>query len=361
MRFYLLHVLAVAAALCSFSNASESGQVATHKVAEGVYLFSTTGYGDVGLCGNSVAIVSDDSVLVFDSGGIPETAQTILAEIRKLTPKPVRYLVNSHWHWDHWGGNQVYRQAFPSLEIITHQNTLRQMLEVEPAWNDEGLKTGLPGYIAQLEKKLEKDRASHAPEEQIRNMEELLQADRSFLAAKTSLHKTYPDVTFSDALTVFSGTREIRIQHARAITPGDTWLWLPQERILVTGDVLINPYPFAVGGTYPAGWLATLEELAALDPAVIIPGHGEAVEGKALLQKNIRLFQETMRQVKEARTQGATIEATVDSVGKRASELAAIAELTDPRKLPAFRAYFLDVFVRRAWRELEHPLTDSPK
>jgi len=361
MRFYPLRVLAVAAALCSVLGASEAGKVTTHKLAEGVYLFTTTGYGDAGLCGNSVAIISDDSVLVFDSGGIPETAQIILAEIRKLTSKPVRYLVNSHWHWDHWGGNEVYRQAFPSLQIITHENTLRQMLEVEPAWNDEGLKTGLPGYIAQLEKKLEKDRAGHAPEEQIRNLEELLRADRGFLAAKTSLHKTHPDVTFSGALTVFSGTREIRVQHARAITPGDTWLWLPKERILVTGDALINPYPFAVGGTYPADWLATLEEFAALDPAIIIPGHGEAVPGKNLLQENIRLFQETMRQLKEARTQGATLAATIDSAGKRAGELAAIVGITDPRKLPAFRAYFLDVFVRRAWQELEHPLGDSPK
>jgi glyoxylase-like metal-dependent hydrolase (beta-lactamase superfamily II) len=361
MRFYLLRVVAVAMALCSASSARDFGKVSTHKVAEGIYLFTTTGYGDAGLCGNSVAIVSDDSVLVFDSGGIPETAQVILAEIRKLTPKPVRYLVNSHWHWDHWGGNQVYRQAFPSLQIITHENTLRQMLEVEPAWNDEGLKSGLPGYIAQLEKKLERDRAAHAPEEQIRSLEELLRADRGFLVAKTSLHKTYPDVTFSGALTVFSGTREISIRHARAITPGDTWLWLPQERILVTGDVLINPYPFAVGGAYPADWLAALEEFAALDPAIVIPGHGDAVQGKDLLQKNIRLFQETMRQVKDSRTQGATTDATVDSVGRRAGELAAIAELTDPRKLPAFRAYFLDVFVRRAWQELEHPLGDSPQ
>ena len=62
-----------------------------------------------------MAILSDEGVLVFDSNATPETAATVLAEIRKLTDKPVRYLVNSHWHWDHWGGNQTYQAAFPGL------------------------------------------------------------------------------------------------------------------------------------------------------------------------------------------------------------------------------------------------------
>lgn len=108
-------------ALCLFVQfipqclAKDFGKVTSQKVAEGVYLFTTTPYGDVGLSGNSVAVMSDnsvavmsdDGVLVFDANGAPETAATVLAAIRKLTDKPVRYLVNSHWHWDHWGGNQV--------------------------------------------------------------------------------------------------------------------------------------------------------------------------------------------------------------------------------------------------------------
>ena len=120
--------------------AKDYGKVTGQKVAEGVYLFTTTPYADVGLSGNSVAILSDDGVLVFDSSATPETAATVLAEIRKLTDKPVRYLVNSHWHWDHWGGNQTYLAAFPGLQIITHEKTRELMLTVEPRWNDKGLK-----------------------------------------------------------------------------------------------------------------------------------------------------------------------------------------------------------------------------
>src|SRR5204863_941660 len=77
------------------------------EVAPGVHLFQTQPYGDVGLDGNSVAIVGDDGVLVFDANGTPAAARAVLAEIRKLTKLPVRYLVYSHWHWDHWYGAEV--------------------------------------------------------------------------------------------------------------------------------------------------------------------------------------------------------------------------------------------------------------
>jgi cyclase len=83
------------------------------------------------MCGNSVAVLTDEGVLVFDSGAVPDTASAILKEIRTLTQKPVRYLVNSHWHWDHWGGNQVFQAAFPDLQIVTHEKTREQMLAVE--------------------------------------------------------------------------------------------------------------------------------------------------------------------------------------------------------------------------------------
>src|SRR5689334_14240268 len=80
----------------------------TIAIAKGIYLFVSPPYGDVGLDGNSIAIVGDTGVLVFDTNGTPASAANVLAEIRKLTSAPVRYVVNSHWHWDHWYGTEVY-------------------------------------------------------------------------------------------------------------------------------------------------------------------------------------------------------------------------------------------------------------
>ena len=84
--------------------------------------------------GNSVVIVNANDVLVFDTFTRPSTARTVLAEIRKLTDKPVRYVVNSHHHPDHWSGNEVYAQAFPGLEIIASEETRQFMLNIANAW-----------------------------------------------------------------------------------------------------------------------------------------------------------------------------------------------------------------------------------
>jgi glyoxylase-like metal-dependent hydrolase (beta-lactamase superfamily II) len=340
---------------------ADFGKVTSQKIAEGVYLFTTTPYGDVGLSGNSVAVLSRDGVLVFDACGTPETAATILAEIRKLTGQPVRYLVNSHWHWDHWGGNQVYLAAFPGLQIISHEKTRELMLNVEPRWNEKGLKEDLPQFLQGFEKQIADAKARNVPAERIQAAEKRLAADRNFLAQKQSLHKTYPNVTFSESMTLRVGEREIQILHARAITPGDTYIYLPKEKLLVTGDILLSPYSFAIGGTYPADWLKTLEMLSALDPAVIVPGHGDAETSNDFLRMNIDLFHEVIWQVKDARTKGLTLEQTSEAVGKQNAELAAKLGIKDAQAAEAFKAYFLDVFVKRAYREMDGPLGDLPE
>ena len=342
------------------SAAKDYGKVTGQKVAEGVYLFTTTPYADVGLSGNSVAILSDEGVLVFDSNATPETAATVLAEIRKLTDKPVRYLVNSHWHWDHWGGNQAYLAAFPGVQIITHEKTRELMLTVEPRWNDKGLKEDLPQFLDGFEKQIAAAKAKNAPPERIQAAEERLAVDRNFLAQKRSLHKIYPNVTFSDSMTIFMGGREIQALHAQAITTGDTYLYLPKERVLITGDILLSPYPFAVGGTYPAEWLRTLQKFAALEPALIIPGHGDSQTNTDSLRRNIAMFQEAMQQVKDAKAKGMTVEQTLEAVGKQNAELAAKIGIKDTETAGAFKAYFLDVFVKRAYRELDGQLGDLP-
>ena len=119
----------------------------TIPIADGVFLFVTPPYGDVGLDGNAVAIVSDDAVLVFDSNGTPAAAAAVLAEIRRITDKPVKYLVNSHWHWDRWYGSETYLRAFPDLRVITHQATRAMMTGPALEFNRPGLETELPGYI----------------------------------------------------------------------------------------------------------------------------------------------------------------------------------------------------------------------
>ncbi|HEY7162124.1 MAG TPA: MBL fold metallo-hydrolase [Acidobacteriota bacterium] len=339
--------------------AADYGSVSMKKVADEVYLFNVTPYGDVGMSGNCVAIVSDDSVVLFDSTATPQTATTVLNEIRKVTDKPVKYLVNSHWHWDHWGGNEVFLSAFPDLKIITHEKTLEQLKTVEPKWNDQGLKEGLPAYLKDFQKQIADAKAKNASESEIKNMEELLAADQNFLEQKTSLKKTYPNVTFKESMDIHPAGREIQVLHARAITVGDTYLYLPKEKILVTGDILLSPFPFAVGGTYPNDWIKTLQHFVELQPTLVIPGHGD-VQNVDFIRNNIAMFQSVVEYVKEAKSKGLSLEQTQKSVALKNEAFGRKLGITDPEVLQQFKSYFLNVFVARAYRELDTPLSETP-
>ena len=125
------------------------------------------------------------------------------------------------------------------------------------------------------------------------------------------------------------------------------------------GDILVNPIPFAVGGSYPQDWIETLQKLEALDVDTIIPGHGDAERNKTYLRQNLRLFQNVLDDVKEARAKGSTLEQTKAALNNNAATYAADIALPDSR-LPAFQSVFFEVFVNRAYHELEKPLGDSP-
>jgi glyoxylase-like metal-dependent hydrolase (beta-lactamase superfamily II) len=222
-----------------------------------------------------------------------------------------------------------------------------------------GKRLPFPNYIAQQKQALAAAEAKHAPDAALARQRQLVAADDDFLQQKRSVTYTFPNATFSESATLYLGEREIRVLHARAITPGDTYLYLPKEKILITGDILVNPVPFAVGGSYPQGWIQTLQELNALDIDIIIPGHGNAERDKTYLQQNLKLFQHVLADVKDSRAKGLTLEQTKTALTNHAADYAADLALPD-RSLPEFKSYFLEVFVNRAYHELEKPLDDSP-
>ena len=96
------------------------------EVARGVHVFAEP-FGHAIVSGNIVAIVGDDAVAIVDSGHHPRLTRRIAAEIRALTPKPVRYVVNTHWHNDHVSGNSVFAEEFPGATIVAHAFTAQVM------------------------------------------------------------------------------------------------------------------------------------------------------------------------------------------------------------------------------------------
>lgn len=329
-------------------------------VAPGVYLFRTTPYSDVGLDGNSVVITSRDGVLVFDANGTPAAAAAVLGEIRKLTDQPVRYLVLSHWHWDHWYGAEVYRKAFPGLTIISHEATKRLMQGPAIEFNRSGIEEQLPGHVAAVEARIKELSAVVPPDTaRITRARKHLAEDQFFLAQKKGMTPTVADRTFTDSLTLRLGERRIDVLHYdRAITPGDSFLYLPDEKVLITGDLLVNPLTFALG-SYPSGLIRTLERLDALDATVIVPGHGEPLHDKVLLETNLALFKDLLRIGREARGAGKGVEEARAMALTAEHELMVRLTRDDPALNQQFDIYMVDWFLHRVYDELDGRLTDD--
>src|SRR6185295_7918475 len=121
---------------------------------------------------------------------------------------------------------------------------------------------------------------------------------------KKNVHHTFPTVTFSNRLSIELGDRHIEVLHYyRAVTPGDTFLYLPKEKLLSTGDLLVNPVTFALS-SYPTEWLRTLEKIDALDVTTTVPGHGAPLHDKLLLHATMDVFRVLLKEGQAAKARG---------------------------------------------------------
>jgi cyclase len=318
-------------------------------VAPGVYCFVSKPYGDVGLDGNSVAIVSNDGVLVFDANGTPAASAAVLAEIRKITNAPVRYVVYSHWHWDHWYGTSTYTQAFPGVQVIAHDKARALMSGPAIEFNRPGLEHDLPKYIASLEKKAQTDASVRG----------LAEEDRFFLDQKSHAPLVLPTTTYTDRMTLYLGGREIQIRHHdRAVTPGDTFLYLPAGKIVVAGDLLVNPISFALS-SYPAGWLRTLEAIDALGADVIVPGHGLPMRDSRVLRTTMEVMRVLLDEGKRAKARGLDADAAKEEILPKLHDQMVALTHDEPALNGQFRTYLVDWYLHRVYDELDAPLTDA--
>jgi cyclase len=346
--------------LCPLSSAAHVHDAPRKiRIAEGVFLFITPPYGDVGLDGNSVVILGGDGVLVFDTNGTPAAAAAVLAEIRAMTPLPVRFVVNSHWHWDHWYGTEAYVKAFPDVRVVAHDKTRTMMMGPALAFNRPGLESELPAYLHALEKKISTIEAADPRSPDLARLKAVLAEDRFFVDQKTHVHLAFPNVTYTDRLDVYLGDRHVEVLHYdRAVTPGDSFLYLPDQRILVTGDLLVNPISFALS-SYPTGWLRTLEKMEALDVSIIVPGHGEPLDNKDLLRANIEVFRDLLRRGADAKARGLSADEAKAAILPTLHDVMVKMTHDKPDVNDNFRVYLVDWYLHRVYDELNGPLTDD--
>jgi len=197
-------------------------------------------------------------------------------------------VINTHFHFDHAHGNQIFDQRV--VNIIGHEFTRQMLLN-----NSIGMPlyrnyvTGLPGQIDDLKKRLatESDATTQA------SLERQISVAENNRAAQAELKPTPPNVTLTDRMTLYRGSREIQIRHlGRGHTAGDIVVFLPREKVVMTGDFLTAGLS-NLSDSFPDEWVASLDELKKLDFDTVLPGHGEAFTDKA----KIGYWQDYLRDV----------------------------------------------------------------
>jgi glyoxylase-like metal-dependent hydrolase (beta-lactamase superfamily II) len=220
---------------------------------------------------NTAIIENDDGMMVVDTHSKPSAARVIVEQLRQLTSKPVRYVVNTHFHWDHWHGNEVYPAAYPNAEIVSNHITREAMVKKGLKRIQDHVRT-VPAEIA----KLRADVAAATSDRRTR-LESDLKLAEAYLAEVKGLKPALPTIAFEQTMKLYRRDREIHLLHlGRAHTEGDVFVYLPKEKIVITGDALIGWTPY-MGDGYPEEWAGTLDRLAQLDFTRIVMGHGDVV------------------------------------------------------------------------------------
>ena len=248
------------------------------QIAEGVYVIRHPDAPDTFPQGNTTVVIGEREVLVVDSCYLPSSAREDIEQIRRWTTKPVRYLVNTHWHYDHTMGNGAYAEAFPGLAIVAHEETARQSVGYNPGWFARFPKRA-DAFRARIDSGKNAD-GRPLTEVEKKDYEKALAGVGPVAEEFRKINDRAPTLTFDRGLTIDLGNREVRVMHlGRGNTAGDAVVFLPKERVVVAGDLLDHPVPY-LGGGYPSQLVRTLQEMSRLDAETIVPGHGDVLRGE---------------------------------------------------------------------------------
>jgi cyclase len=276
---FLVILLVFIATTPVFGDSATTNERTVTKLAEGVYEIRHPDAPDTFPQGNTTVIIGDREVFVVDSCYLPSSAREDIAQIRQWTNKPVRYLLNTHWHYDHTMGNAAYRDAFPALEIIAHAQTKKQMEGFNPGYLER-----YPGRADAFKQQLAGGKNADGSPFTEGEIAELKTAIRGtepvgveFKDLAGRLSDLTPDISFDHELNIDIGNREVQIKFlGRGNTAGDAIVFLPKEKIAIAGDLLDHPVPY-LGGGFPIDHIVTLRNIVQLEPQTIVPGHGDVL------------------------------------------------------------------------------------
>ncbi len=234
---------------------------------------------------NTTIVIGKRGVLVFDGGGFASQGDEVLAKIRAETKKPVAFLVISHWHGDHHRGAHPIIEAFPAAEIIAHRFTCAAMAD-GPERRVEAGEADLGETYKAVAGAVESGKwfdGSTLSEEEMRYFSTMLADYPAYSAELAKMRVMVPTRAVDETTTIDLGGRNAVLLHAGlGNTAGDLALYLPKEKMLATGDIVVAPVPYGFG-SYPGSWVRVIRQLAALPVTTIVPGHGAIMTDRSYL------------------------------------------------------------------------------
>lgn len=267
------------------------------KIAEGVYAIQHPDAPNGFPQGNTTVVIGKEKVLVVDACYFPSSAKEDLEQIQKWTDKPVAYLVNTHWHLDHNNGNYVYKDAFPEIKIISHPAT-KELIATK---NKEGVISFLNKYET-MKKQTETGKDSDGKlidQKELESTKQYVESRIEVYNQFKQIKLTPPNTDITNEMKIDLGDRKVEIKFlGKGNTEGDIVVYLPEEKIIAAGDLVVSPVPYGFG-SHPSEWEKTLRKIYDMDVDIIIPGHGRVLKDKTYLQKIIEVINLVVESTKQ--------------------------------------------------------------
>ncbi|GLV28347.1 hypothetical protein TomTYG75_08700 [Sphingobium sp. TomTYG75] len=266
------------AALTAMSAGVHAAETKSHhvqKIAEDIYLFEPA---EAHINSNTLVIVNRDDVLIVDSHNDPRSARQLVADIKTVTSKPIRYVINTHFHFDHVGGNEVFSNAEIIGSVFTHHQLSNNSFKGRTAQIFYGPNGMMQKWADDLKKSTETE---SDPIKKAKLQQSLAEITASNLSVTNEV-ETPPTIAVKDKLTLYRGGREIQIIFpGRGHTAGDLLIFLPKEGVVVTGDFFENLKTCCGfwGDAYPVDYVQSLQLLKNLDFKTVVAGHGPTISG----------------------------------------------------------------------------------
>ena len=242
---------------------------------------------------NTAIFENEKDLLIVDSHARPSAVVSLVQQLRReVSTKPVRYIVNSHFHWDHSEGNSAHRHLFPNAQIISSEatrNLLREFGSARAKSQVEQSEKMLPDYRQALA-------AAKSPQEKA-YWQLMVKDSAAFADEMKNYAPELPTLTLETDLVIHDKAHDLHIAfRGKGHTAGDVVVYCPQKKVIATGDLLHSFAPYILDG-YPKLWPSTLRTVAKFDYTHVIGGHGGVHTSKLQGQQMAAYIEDLSEQV----------------------------------------------------------------